>query len=738
MPRRLRFTVLQVLVWVSIATILPDWAEARQQSNDGSTVAEGRSPDVQVVIKAVQQSDPQSAEELATALGTMLNLEAIEEARIYLNRLREMLATDQQKFELYDSVGANLFLDLQFNEAMAPEGAEFARDVIAAARRVAGSSERIRQLIDRLSNQDLSTRNEALRALRTLGPRGAAEILAVFSDFDRQSEFPFLRSALASMGDDAIGPLLAGARSSHLLVQGESIRALSHYSNPEAIDVMMRTYLSPRVPDSLRQIALSALNRQGELPRDPISVENRFYDRAYSLLTGQQSSLPTLLEETEVWHWSEQERALAASRVPSSLADPLLAAQIAADLYEINPGVARSRDLKLLTELEFEKRRLDSLVDSVAGHPLSSAKLEPNRQDLEQVLGMALKLDLIPAATLACEKLGELPEFKSGNVNVPPPGQLIDAIRSGDRHLQFAALEAIIKLDPRQAYPGSSLVLGLAVFLAASEGQDAALIGDNLRDFAQTYAATLALSGVKGISAVTGKDLFADAISNPDVQAILVTDSLTRPYATDLIEMLRQDLRTKKLPIGLLLRDAKVPFAIETMASNDPLLTLLPMTLEPEQVVSQVRRVKQTLEPWTVKGQDRQRQAAVALDWLAKISADRQAYRFYDLGRFQQELAKTIYIPNSIEPAAVILQNLGTPAAQKELLNFISQNSFPIEDRKRAVAAFTALIQTSGTLLTHEEILQQYARYNASEGEPQEVQELLANVLDALEANSRR
>jgi hypothetical protein len=727
-----------VLFCFSVAGLLAGAADAQVQSSSGSATAGGRSPEEQVVIKAVQQSNPQTAQELATALATMLNLEAIEEARFYLERLRGLVGTDQQKFELYDAIGANLFFDLQFNEALAPTGVEFARDVVAAARRVAGSSERIEQLIARLSNPDLSTRNESLRALRSLGPRATAEILAVFSDFERQSEFPFLRSALAVMGEDAIGPLLAGARSNHLLVQGESVRALSHYRTPEAADVMMRTYLSPRIPAPLRQIALTALTEQNRLPIDPNSVENRFYDRAYSLLTRQQSSLPTLLDETELWHWNDQQRALMASRVPSVLADQWLAAQLAADLYEINPQEPRNRELRLLTQLEFEKRQLDSSLQLGIGHPLTSAKEEASRQDLEQVLATALKLELIPAATVTCQLLGQQAQPAADSISTVPPEVLIDAVRSGDRHLQFAALEAIIKLDPTQAYPGSSLVLSLAVFLAASEGQDVALIGDNFRDFAQSYAATLSLSGVKGISAVTGKELFATAISNPDVRAIMVTDSLTRPYATDLIEMLRRDLRTKKLPIGLLVRDAKVPFAIERMAAVDPLLTLLPLTIEPEQVVSQIRRVKQTLEPWTVEGQDRKRHAAVALDWLAKIAADRQTYRFYDLGNHQQELAKTIYIPNSIEPATVILQNLGTPAAQKELLNFISQNSFPIEDRRRAVAAFAALIQTSGTLLTREEILQQYARYNASEGEPQEVQELLANVLDALEANSRR
>jgi len=757
-----RFAVLQILGLVCIWGTWGGTSWGQDQPSVPPPIRAGTAQDVQVVIKAVQQSNPRSAEQLATALATMLDLEAMEQAKFYLERLRALSLNDQQKFELYDSVGGNLFFELQFNESLAPSGAEFAKEVIRAANRVAGSTERLQQLIARLSSPDLSSRNEALRTLRRLGPRATAEILAVFSDMERQREFPYLRSALRLMGEDAIPPLLAGARSTHLLVQGESVRALTNYRTAEAMDVMMRTYLSPQVPEPLRRIALEALIQQNRLPADPQVVEDRFYDRAYALLLQQQSSQPTFMEELELWHWDDENRALVTTRVPATLANQMLAAQIAADLYEINPSVPRNRQLMLLTQLEFGKRQLDTSIKLSAGQALD---LGYTPDELQQVLALALKLDLIPAATAASELLGKLAEGEESPFSNVPPSELIDAIKSGDRHLQFAAFQAIIKIDPRQAYPGSSLVLSLAVFLAASDGQDTALVGDHRRDFAQSYGAMLALAGVKGIASTTGKELFASAVSNPDVRAIIVTDSLTMPDFAALIQLLRRDMRTKKIPIGLLVREPTVnppsgierlqglddrdkqqdtaaedlppfyvPPGIARMAVADSLLTILPVSLDEDQVVAQIRQVKQTLQPWTVSGPDRKRHAVIALNWLSKIAADRQAYRFYDLGSYQQELAKTIYIPNSIEPATVILQNLGTPTAQKELLNFISQNNFPIEDRRRAATAFASIIKTSGTLLTRDEILRQYDRYNASEGESEEIQELLGRVLDALES----
>ena len=58
---------------------------------------------------------------------------------------------------------------------------------------------------------------------------------------------------------------------------------------------------------------------------------------------------------------------------------------------------------------------------------------------------------------------------------VYPP--LTHAILSGERSVQFAALDAINQLDPKQAFPGSSHVVTLAVYLAGGSGQPVALIG---------------------------------------------------------------------------------------------------------------------------------------------------------------------------------------------------------------------------------------------------------------------
>lgn len=691
----------------------------------------------QVVIRAVRDLNPQTPVELANALSTMLDLEEPTFARYYLARLQALNLDDQAKFEIYQALGSAFFLSLHADETMQPEGRDFARQVLAASHAEATRPERIQQLIGRLSDSDASVRATAVRTLRRLGPISTAEIIHIFTDPAREQEFPFLRNALRAMGDDAIPPLMAGARADHPQVQAECIRALANYRSSEVNNVMMRAYLSTKTPEALRRVALDVLMRnEGALP-DPKFVEDRFYSQATELLTGQRTLARGLLGTVTHWSWDADNQRLVSAEVPTATATRNAAAQIAADLHEIQPKSPRNRALHLLTHLESTKRTTGP------SQPLTSESFEKSFghveiAELEQTLTEALNLGLIPAATACCELLGQLGTVDLLDSAGQRPRPLVEAVLTGDRYLQFAVLEAIDKLDPQQAYAGSSYVFSLAVFLASSQGSEAGIVGDNREDIAQSYAAMMASERLLGMSATTGQELFSKATECPDIEVVVITDNLQRPSYLELIQQLRNDLRTKRLPIALLVREPESHLRLQRVTANDPLFLFLPMTLDSEQVWTQIRLVKALSAPWSIEILDRQHHASVAIDWLKKIAKDRTLYRFYDWGSREREFARILYLPGMSESGSEILKALGTPAAQRELLNFVSQSNFPLESRQAAANAFAESLKTGGALLTREEILKQYDRYNASALEPEETQKLLGAILDALEARIGR
>jgi hypothetical protein len=311
---------------------------------------------------------------------------------------------------------------------------------------------------------------------------------------------------------------------------------------------------------------------------------------------------------------------------------------------------------------------------------------------------------------------------------------LVRALMVGDRHLQHAAFNAIAKIDPQNAYSGSSYMALLAVFMASSENRSAALVGHVRADIAQSYAATLSTAGFFGKSVTTGRSLFREAVRDPDLDLLLVTDTVDMPDYAELIQQLRKDLRTRRVPIGLLYRNSNSRMRVERLAGDDPFLIALPFSMEPEFVASHARRVAGLAQPWPVTDLDRRRHAVEAIAWLRSVSEDRNSYDFYNFSGYQDQLAQLLYRPGFADSASEILVNLGTPTAQRELIKFASQNGFPLEARQRAVEAFNRSIKNTGTMLTRDQIQRQYDRYNASALEPESTQKVLGAILDAIEA----
>ena len=80
-----------------------------------------------------------------------------------------------------------------------------------------------------------------------------------------------------------------------------------------------------------------------------------------------------------------------------------------------------------------------------------------------------------------------------------------------------------------------------------------------------------------------------------------------------------------------------------------------------------------------------------------------------------------------------MLGRVGTPYAQQQLVKFASQSGLPIELRQAAKDALARAFEQNGKLLTKDEILWQYDRYNASVSEPDESRQILADILDLIE-----
>ena len=689
-----------------------------------------------LIVETTRKADPQSAQALATSIKTLLDIDQFVDANYYLARLSKLELDDAALFDLNAAIGSDFFFRIHSQPQIQPFGQQFARKIFAAGDRFANDPVRLDELIRKLNDTSHVARQHAFSQLKRVGPNAAAAMIRVFTDSSRGGEFAAIRNALRSMGDLAIDPLLASVNANDIQVRYESLLALARVRTPDAFDSVLRALYASDTPAAIREAVEQALiSTYGELP-DQATAIDRVFRRANDRLLGRDRTMNQVkfdLNSAQViaWRWDFANRQLVSELVSPETFGRLLALDRAADLVHLYPERNEFRQFFLLAYFDAAKR----LVGPDRHLTATDVQKDLGKLDafeIDRTLLLALDKNLIPAAAGACDLLAEVGKPELLATNQRPTNGLTRAIQSGDRHTQFSAFRAIAKIDPQQGYPGSSQVLSAAVFFAGYGDRPSALIGHNRVATARNLSVALGSAGVSSRSVDSGREFFNEAISDSNIRYLFLSDSLSRPDYLELVQQVRADWRTKRVPIVILIERDNMARA-ERLAQTDARMLVLPLTLDEGSVVRQVERLKKLFDPWELTNEQGISQGDFAVQWLQKIFRDRQAYQFYNIGDHQQFIADLIFSPMQRIPSIELLGALGTPLAQRNLIGFASQEGLPLEHRQAAVQAFGLAIKSHGVLLTSEEIRQQYQRYKSSENQPGEVQRVLGSILDLIE-----
>jgi hypothetical protein len=234
-----------------------------------------------------------------------------------------------------------------------------------------------------------------------------------------------------------------------------------------------------------------------------------------------------------------------------------------------------------------------------------------------------------------------------------------------------------------------------------------------------------------------GRALALRAFDSPDYVFALISDAIDRPAYGELVQILRKDPRTADMPIGILVRDVNER-AAQRLADSDNLTLAFPPPQTREDVAVDAQRMLQVAGRRLVSADDRLQEASFALDKLTTLAEDSEKYGFYDVMRLESRMRQALTIPALAAKAARVLGLLGSPGAQQALIEFANVPVQPLADRQAAAAAFRMAVDRRGLLLTRIQLQKQYALYNASESRDRGTQEVLAALLDAMEAPTRK
>jgi len=273
--------------------------------------------------------------------------------------------------------------------------------------------------------------------------------------------------------------------------------------------------------------------------------------------------------------------------------------------------------------------------------------------------------------------------------------------------------------------------------------------------------------GYKTDVATSCRDLFALAAATPDVEVVFVDERTKQPPVAEFVQRMRQDARTAEIPIAILGEPAEgrqqtaadasgagthlLPSAVRRLPSN----SLTYPRIASEDAARWVRddlleKTGSTHHPlfgekglpnwesaraWARGSTQRLEQAKQALVWLRKIKEAelKSGVKIYHFEDFDSVVLDALHSERRVKEGLDLAAVVKSPVLQSAIYDLAANVICPMELRNHAGDAFIKSVQTFGILLRGEQIQRLYDRYNASEHEPKESQELLGRLLDVVE-----
>jgi hypothetical protein len=709
--------------------VQPPTAEAENAGAEKAAAAE--SP----AVRAVLITHPSTPAECVRAAKVLFDLKRPALSKTFLQKVLEAKPDPQQLADLLQQFGSAMFLNMAEQAELLPEAQQLADAVLAASKQHHEDPQRLLQLIGQLQDPSEEVRLKAIRGLQAARSTAVGPLVNVLADAGHADAQPAVCAALVSLGDDAIGPLLALVEQPDATLAAHAIRVLGQIKSARAVLYLLAPAKSPASSPEIRAAAVAALNRLlGQVPTDRqaagmLTERAKLYvERRYPLENESDGHV-------ELWQWDAAKKQCAAKNYSRDDAFRLLAARLARDAFALAPDDQAVRLLYLTTLFEqvAYENGLDKPLEGDASSAVSAAA-KLGVATIDAVLQAAMAGGHPAAAMVAAHVLGRSGKTEEVLYRGPGPTPLVLALQSPDRRLRMAAAEAIVRLHPGRPFAGSSYVPQTLAFFAATTGKRRALVISSNVQNSRELVGMMGAAGLEMETASTGRDAVRLAIASPDYEVVLIDSALGLSIIDPVVQQLRRDWRSADLRVGILARSEHFADAAR-LAARYP-LTLSFARPRDEQAFRWQLAQLAALAPREFVGQaERQQQAVEAIGLLSQLSAAPGSV--YDLRRVQDSALAALYVPGLNLKAIAALGNLGSAESQRALVEMASRPTQSLEARQAAAEAFRLHTQKFGVLLSAAEIRGQYDRYNQSESLDKPTQRVLGEILDCIEASTQ-
>jgi CheY-like chemotaxis protein len=688
------------------ATLAACAVAVRAQGPPGEVLA----PEMNPAVRAALELPRTKPEHYLSAVFALVDLQRPELAAPILQELIGQNLSDEQRAALVREFGSHRMLQLARTTALGPAGAEFAEACMAAAEKRATDPQRIAGLVEQLTAPSPDVRQMARHALAAAGDQGVVATIEAFAHEQDPQRREVFMEAIAQMSPAAVGPLLGMLASANGPLKLEVIRLLEAMHVTQAAPVIAATMHAPNAEQQL----LAALQR---------------YRR------GTPAFVADADDEVAMWHWDDKSQSLSVHAYPGDDAQTIWMARLAIELAVLRPDI-RAYQVQSLT-YAFDAAMLANASLAAAVGTNDPAEAEVRRLAgaadgvlLSDVLAEAMKLNRPRSAIVAAKLIGEKADANVLDYCSPLEAPLAAALEFPDRRVRFAALESIMKLNPPLPFPGDSRVPAALGYFATGANERRAVVATPVAGMATTFAGRLAAMNIAAEPATRGAAAVRLAQQDADLEFILVDVDIDGPGIRDVLYALRTNAATGRIPIGLTATSERLD-AAQRLAEEHTRVVAFPRPQSDAAIAALAERLTEVSDRNPITAEERAAMARQAVEWLGQLLA---RDTFYDLHQQAPVLQAALYLPEMSSDSIAALALIGTPSSQRALVDFASERSMPIEARQQAAAAFARSVAASGLLLTEEEMLRQYNRYNASESADAATQKVLGDILDLIES----
>ncbi len=652
-------------------------------------------------------AEPKTVDEALDAVVLMLDIARPNLARQYLEKMLSFNPSDDDLLKLRDDRGPAIFLRMANVRQLQPVSVDLLNRVNAAFRKRGSDPVRIDGLIRDLDG----TPEEQVAAIIAIRSGGAVAVPRILQQVQNPSS-PVPKSqlllTLTKMGPEIIPPLIGGLDSPDREVKTICIEALGWMRAREAVPFLYFPAFSSQSPDGLKMSARTSLARIKNIKVSSLGrisqygVIGELESEALSHFKKSHNWTVDPQGKVEVWGWDPNQDTVSMAKLEPQLASLYIGTQLARQAMGLAPSNQRLQGLYLafLISGEIIRNGWDKGMPT-GNETVYNVAITSGEQSVETALVAALEHRNSEAALGALQILGDV--GSRSLLDSPPEKKspLIQALDAHDPRVQFAAANAILKIDPHSPFRGSARVMEVLTQALSDNLSPRAIVCDANLQRATQMSGFLAESGYDVSVQSTGRGTFLYAAERADVELILLNINCVRWPLSQTIANLRADSRTANLPIMVYGPDAENTIVNRLMRHYRDIGSMLE-SRDSDSFSSQLRSFVDDIKGPRLTIEQRRARSAAAIYWLAEI-ANGQRTRIFDLATAEKALSNAVNDSTLANDGIVALSSVPTRTAQQRLMD-VSVN--PNEDagiRETAALNLSFHIQRYGLLLTEQE-----------------------------------